>query len=255
MFGLKNYGGSCWLNSCIQSIFRIPGIKSRYTNLDSEMALNPIDKSLSRIWKSNGQEGLKELFDAINEQSKNNAAYEMLAGRNIGDANEAFIYFCDTLPFLDLLCRYNIVEKIKCKCGYEQEKTDSHIQFEIYPKEASSLITCISDAVKPEILDSWKCDKCSERGHASKQIIMKSFPTVLVFKILSNQPVTYSNILVINSNRYQLCSLTSYNGGHWWAYAKEDSWVILDDTRVRQLRLNEVPSSQNTKMLIYYRIN
>jgi len=252
MFGLRNYGGSCWINACLQGILRLPPIKERYSG-DIE-PINSVDKSLQKIWKTQGQEGLKELFDAISE--KKDAAYEMLAGKSIGDSNEAFIYLCDKLTFLDKLCRYEILEKINCKCGFQQERQDSLIQFELYPSSKNIPLTnCISDVVKPETLESWKCDKCSERGHATRQISMKSFPKILTFKLLSDNPILYTNVLVIISHRYQLYSVVSFNGGHWWAFSKDTSWVMLDDTRVRQLRPNEVPSSQYTKMLIYYRIN
>jgi ubiquitin C-terminal hydrolase len=259
MFGLNNYGGSCWLNACIQSLLRLPEVKSRYTSVETDMTLNSVDKSLSKIWKSSGKDGLKDLFDAISETNKSESgskpAYEMLAGKSVGDSNEAFVYLCDKLPFLDLLCRYNFVERLECQCGFQQERADSHVQFQLYPSKDSSLIQCISDVVKKETLDSWKCDKCSERGKATKEIVMKTFPKVLTFKLFSNEKVTYSDILVINSHRYQLHGITAFNGGHWWAFARDPSWVLYDDTRVRQLQRNEVPSSQNAKMLIYYRIN
>jgi ubiquitin C-terminal hydrolase len=250
MFGLQNYGGSCWLNACLQSILRLPEIKARYSG--DLVPINSIDESLQKIWKTQS-EGLKDLFGAIN--SDPNAAYEMLAGRNIGDSNEALVYFCDKLPFLDELCRYHIVELIQCKCGFTQERKDSHIQFELYPTRNSVLTQCISNVVKSEILDTWKCDKCSERGSASKQILMKSFPKYLVFKLITASKVQYSTILVINSIRYELLSVTSFNGAHWWAYSKDPQWVMYDDTRVRQLRPNESPSSSTAKMLIYYRLN
>jgi ubiquitin C-terminal hydrolase len=255
MFGLKNYGGSCWLNACLQAILRIPDIKQRYDTL--EEPLNSVDKSLHKLWKSGGQEGLKELFDSIRETNTSqsgNPAYEMFAGENIGDSNEAFIYFCDKLPFLDSLCRYTFVEKISCPCGFQQERQDSHIQFELYPLEKNlQITTCISNVVKPEILDSWKCDKCSERGKAQKQIIIKSFPQIFTFKLSAG--VIFAHTLIINSNKYQLKSIVSFNGGHWWSYTKNESWILFDDTNVRQLRPNENPSSTTIKMLIYYRVN
>jgi ubiquitin C-terminal hydrolase len=256
MFGLKNYGGSCWLNACLQSILRIPEITSRYsTELET---INSVDKSLYTISKTQGQDGLKDLFNAISETnssvSGSKPAYEMLAGKSVGDTNEAFIYLCDKLSFLDTLCRYTIVEKIECKCGFEQEKNDSHIQFEIYPIKDSTLTSCITQVVSPEVLDSWKCDKCSERGQATKRMIMKTFPTCLVFKIFSedNSVVTPQN-LVINSNKYELASISCWNGGHWWAYSKLDTWALYDDTRVHELKKEEIPSSRQAKMLIYYR--
>jgi ubiquitin C-terminal hydrolase len=259
MFGLRNYGGSCWLNACLQTVLRIPEIKERYSTIDPEMTINSVDKSLSRIWKTSGQEGLKELFDAISEsntsESGSKPAYEMLAGKSIGDSNEAFVYLCDKLPFLDLLCRYNFVEKLECSCGFQQERPDSHIQFQLYPSKSMPLTDCILDVVKKETLDSWKCDKCSQRGQATKEIVMKTFPKVLTFKLFSEQGVVYPTNLMINSHKYQICGITSFNGAHWWAFARDSSWTLYDDTTVRQLRRNEVPAGQNAKMLIYYRIN
>jgi ubiquitin C-terminal hydrolase len=250
MFGLQNHGGSCWLNACLQSIFRLPEIKSRYSG--ELVPINSIDESLHKIWTTKG-EGLKELFAAINTDA--NPAYEMLAGRSIGDSNEALLFLCDKLPFLDELCRYHIVEKIECKCGFTQERKDSHIQFELYPTRNSVLTECISNVVKSEILDTWKCDQCSERGSASKHVLMKSFPKYFVFKLIGSAKVQYSTILVINSNRYQLMSVTAFNGSHWWAYSKDEQWAMYDDSRVRQLRSNEYPTSSTAKMLIYYRLN
>lgn len=250
MFGLRNYGGSCWLNACLQGILRLPELKSRYSG--EFVPINSIDESLHKIWITKG-DGLKELFDAIN--SSTSAAYEMRAGRNVGDSNEAFVYFCDKLPFLDELCRYEIIDKIQCKCGFTQERKDSLIQFELYPKANSLLTACIADVVKSEQLDTWKCDQCSERGLAQKEISMKTFPKIFVFKIMANVHFQFSTILIINSIKYQLLSVVSYNGSHWWAHVKENNWVILDDTRIRGLHPNQAPSSTTAKMLIYYRIN
>ena len=259
MFGLKNYGGSCWVNACLQSLLRLPEVKERYSSIDSESTINSVDKSLSKIWKSSGSDGLKDLFDAISEsntsESGGKPAYEMLAGKSIGDSNEAFVYLCDKLPFLDALCRYTFVERLECPCGFQQERPDSHIQFQLYPPNPMSLTDCILDVVKKETLDSWKCDKCSERGSATKEFVMKTFPKIFTFKIISDEKVTFSDVLVINSYRYQLRGVTSFNGGHWWAFARDPSWVLYNDTSVRQLRPNETPSGQNAKMLIYYRIN
>lgn len=252
MFGLRNYGGSCWLNSCLQTLFRIPEVSQRYSEGSEE---SEVDKSLTKIWKSNGQDGLKDLFDAINNSKDN--AYEMLAGKSVGDANEALIYLCDKLPFLEKLCKFNVNEIIECECGYNRVIEDTQIQFQIYPKQRSSLTQSILDKVSPEKLDGWKCDKCSERGKAITKLVMKNFPKVLVFKLLSNIPINLSQTLVINSNKYELLSCALFNGGHWWACGKPlgQPWIIFNDTHIQQLHMNQQPQISQSKMLIYYRVS
>ena len=106
MFGLHNYRGSCWVNTCIQAVFRIPEVQERY-NTDSFDKGNIIDECLCKIWKTKGEDGLKQLFDAVRTEV-------MPAGNGIGDSHELLQYLCDKLPFLDSLMRFKIADSIQC---------------------------------------------------------------------------------------------------------------------------------------------
>ena len=61
MFGLNNFAGSCWVNACLQGIFRLPEIIDRYTR-ETHDKKNVVDESLNKIWNSKGQDGLKDFF-------------------------------------------------------------------------------------------------------------------------------------------------------------------------------------------------
>jgi ubiquitin C-terminal hydrolase len=253
MFGLQNFAGSCWVNACLQGIFRIPELMSRYTYVDSDMTANEVDKSLSKLWKSQGKDGLKEFFLTVRSAT-------MPAGQGIGDSNELLIHLCDKLAFLDELCRFKIADHIKClECDFCSIREDSVIEFDLHPERRMVPISeCIVSAMTSEKLSDWKCDKCSKIG-ATKQKLIGTFPKVMIFRVTSvNTSVQYTSVLVLNSKKYYLVSVISHTGGHWFAHSREmppgKPWFTLDDTRVRQHSPNEFPMSEMMKILIYYRI-
>ena len=250
MFGLHNFRGSCWVNACLQGIFRIPDVQHRYSNnlADTE---NPIDTALQLIWKSNGKEGLKELFNSVKHVS-------LPVGRNVGDSHELLVHFLDKLPWLDSMCRFKIADRFMCtNCSYSSLKEDSKIEFSLFPTGTSqTIIDCISNEVKEEVASDSKCEKCTTHPY-KRQLLLHTFPKVLILHVYSDngKTVTYSSMLTINQNKYALLSIISYNGAHWWAYGRNkvgESWFTIDDTSVKQHSPNEFPLSNTMRILIYY---
>lgn len=252
MFGLNNFSGSCWVNACLQGIFRLPEVVDRYTNKTHDDK-NVVDASLSKIWNSHGKDGLKEFFLAARTAT-------MPAGQGVGDSNELLVHFTKTLPYFNTLCEFKIAEQLKCPCGFSQVREDLATEYELHPKQHNTPITqCIINAIQPEILHGWKCDKCSGVGKATKQVLIGSFPKVMIFRVTSQRSsIEYSSVLVINSKKYYLLAVICHTGGHWFTYAREmppgKPWFTLDDTRVREHNEREFPMSQMTKVLIYYRL-
>ena len=252
MFGLHNFRGSCWVNACIQNVFRIPDVQERYTS-DTFDKENIIDESLSKIWKSKGTEGLKELFDAVRTDT-------MPAGRGIGDSHELLQYLCDKLPFLDKLVRFKIADSIQCKhCPHKTIKEDSVIEFSIATEKKNvTLVDCIAEVVKPQEISEWKCEKCGNLG-CTKQQLIGSFPKIMIFHLIPlNGLVEYTSILKLNSCEYALTSVACFNGGHWWAYGRDmpvgNSWFTLNDTQIRDHGSKQFPLSGQARVLIYYRL-
>jgi len=253
MFGLHNFSGSCWVNACLQAIFRIPEVKARY-NSDAFDAENPTDVSLSTIWNTKGKNGLKDFFVSVRNAT-------MPAGQGIGDSHELLTYLCDKLPFLDKLCRFKIADKVSCKsCDHFETKEDTVIEFSLHPETKRTPIShSISKAVTPYDISDWKCEKCSNLG-CSKQLLIGEFPKVMIYHITSiKASLEYSSVLVLNSRKYYLLSVISFNGGHWWSYSREmppgKSWYTLDDTSVREHGPNEFPLSDTMRVLIYYQLD
>ena len=203
------------MNTCLQAVFRIPEVRDRYSS-ETFVAENSIDESLHKIWKSRGEDGLREFFDSVRTAT-------MPAGQDIGDAHELFQYLCDKLKFLDELCRFKIADSITCKsCGNREVKEDSVCEFSICAdKRNTPLTSAIAETVTPHEIDTWKCEKCNNLG-CKKQQLIGSFPKVMVFHMIpTHGSIEYSSILVLNGKQYALVSVSCFNGGHWWGYGRD----------------------------------
>lgn len=252
MFGLRNFSGSCWVNACLQGIFRIPEIQFRYNNNTFDKD-NPIDECLYKIYKSRGEDGLKDFFEAVRTET-------MPAGRGIGDSHELFQYLCDKLPVLDNICRFKTATSIECiNCKEKTIKEDSVTEYSITSNGKNIPISnCIRDTVIPTTIADWSCEKCTKKGCLTQQLI-GTFPKVMMFHMVSiDTSIDYSSILVLNSKRYALLSIICYNGAHWWTRGRNmpvgSSWFTLDDTSVTDHGARQFPVSNMMRMLIYYRL-
>lgn len=248
MFGLHNYSGSCWVNACLQGLFRIPELQKVFSS-DNESS-NKIENALKKVYNSKGQEGLPEFFKVIDHK-------DLLAGRTIGDSHELLIYLLDKMPWLENLCKIQVADKIKCtECSYESFKEDTKIELSLFPQEEkTNIVQCISDQIQEEILEGSKCEKCSKS--LNKQLLFKKLPKILIMHVYNHpsKKTDYSSSLTINGNKYILLSAICFNGGHWNCLGRniENSlWYVLDDTNLREFKENEFPVSSLMRVLIYY---
>jgi len=253
MFGLKNYRGSCWVNACLQGIFRIPEVQQRYSLMDPELMNGPVDLALNKIWKSKGQIDLKEFFDSVQHVS-------LPTGRGTADSHELLIYLLDKLTWLEDICKFTVVDQISCtECDYKSQKKDTKIELALFPdKIGMTIADCISKEVQETIPEDSKCEKCSKPY--KKQLLIASFPKVLILHVYTEaqKRTDYCSNLVVNNRKYGLLSVLSYNGAHWWAYGRDGigmPWYTLDDTHVTQHQPTQFPLSHTMRILIYYQLD
>ena len=242
MFGLRNFRGSCWVNACLQGVFRVPETQKRY---ESEQE-NSTDSALQKIWSTKGESGLEDFFETVK-------VARLPAGQNVGDSHELMHYLCDKLPWLDELCRFKVAERITCSsCKKADLKEDTTIEMTLYcERPGSSLSDAIRNMVQPVQISDWKCESCKETG-CTKQFLIGSFPKLMMMYV-ANAPIRYGSTLRVNSNTYGLLAVTSYSGSHWWSYGKEgEAWHMLDDTRVMP---HGFPLANTARMLLYYRLD
>ena len=253
MFGLNNFRGSCWVNTCLQAVFRIPEVQARYDAKQFDES-NLIDKYLCQIWLTKGDDGLKEFFECVRTST-------MPAGQGIGDSHELLQFLCDKLPWLDELFRFKIADSITCKhCKARDLKEDTVIEFSISTEQQNIPIsTCISNTVQPHEIDTWKCEKCGQLG-CTKQQLIGTFPKIMMFHMIPTRgSVEYSSILGVNKKQYALLSVSCFNGGHWWSYGRNmppgSSWYTLNDRQVSEHGPKQFPLSPRMRLLIYYRLD
>jgi uncharacterized UBP type Zn finger protein len=252
VFGLQNIRGSCWINGCLQGIFRIPELQQRYSANQADKE-NPIDMTLQKIWNSKGQDGLQDFFEIIR-------TVHMPAGNGIGDSHELLNYLCDKLPLLDRLCRFKIGNVVQCvTCKHKDTHEDSVTEFSLTSDGKYIPISqCIQSTVTPLLISDWKCEKCSNVG-CTKQQLIGTFPNIMMFHMVSpGKSVDYSSLLVLNNRKYALLSIICYNGSHWWTRGRNmppgSPWYTFDDQSVVNHGSKQFPLSNMMRILIYYRL-
>jgi ubiquitin C-terminal hydrolase len=254
MFGLRNNSGSCWVNATLQALFRIPDLQRRFTD-GEEDTNNPIETCLAEIWGSRGDEGLNDFYSAIK-------TVYMPAGDGIGDSHELFVALCDKIPFLDKLIRFKVMKVVQCKgCKAKEEHPDSYIEFSVTPtRRRQSVSESLVEIVTPSDVPDWYCDKCKTKAGCTTQLLVGTFPKILVFHACSvTGSVQYTPVLNLNENQYALFAVVCFTGGHWFTYGRNmppgKAWHLLDDTTVQTYDPTHFPMADNMRLLMYYRIN
>lgn len=256
-FGLRNQRGSCWINAAVQSVFRIPDVQERFDEDDQSIQKNPVEACLAELWTTRGEEGLNDFYECVKTST-------MPAGEGIGDSHELIEYLCDQVPFLDKLFRFKVAYNITCKnpdCKHKETRYDTMNEFSITPsKKQQTVSESISEAVTPQSIDEWKCDKCNQRNGCTKQLLLQEFPQVLMFHQTSvGTSVQYTPMLVLNNHRYALFSVVCYTGGHWLTWGRNlppgKPWYKFDDTHVASYDPKHFPLAESTmRLLMYYRL-
>lgn len=240
MFGLPNIRGSCWVNAALQALYAYPRMKEHKQDEN-----NSIDTSFTEVYTSGGTNGLPDLFNFIR------TSY-IPAGHDIGDSHELIVHLCDKMPWLDELMRFKMANRLTCKtCGNKTLKEESTIEIMLTPSvKKMSILDAFNEYVVPSEIEEWKCDVCAENRTCIVQSLFGTFPKVLM---IHGSSVKYCSSIVLNKNRYELFAVICFNGGHWWAYGRQDTtWFELDDMDVREL--NHLPSVSTMRILLYFLI-
>lgn len=174
---------------------------------------------------------------------------------------------------------------IKCsKCNHEVNRVEVFKGFELGIENTDNLQEALKEHMAPENLEGYKCDKCEERDHCSKNYVLLNTPKYLFItlkrftmdwnrnKFIKNQKnVEYPEFLhfkdylldnntnkkVNNVNLYKLNSIINHsggaNGGHYYSIHNfKDNWVMCDDDKVTNIDENDI-FTKEAYVLVYER--
>lgn len=162
----------------------------------------------------------------------------------------------------------------KCMECYHNFEHSIALDLDI-PKEATSLELCLKQMFEVEMVEGWKCDRCSEKSRSEKVCRLWRTPKLLVValkRFLFNghqwmkleTEVSLPETLSLNPYHIGLEKPEPYHlkgmcihlgtctGGHYLAHIKkEGKWYICDDTTVQESPYMEQMANKNAYLVFY----
>lgn len=282
--GLYNLGSTCFMNTIIQAIAHNPIFSSYYLNNniqedeDLELA-NELHKTVIQLYNGetkpyNPHQLLYQVwnnldnFSTYSEQDAHEFLMSLLDQDGISQLAE--ISFKGELQS-DVVCT-------ECKTKYSTYDPflDIPLQIKHVNSNMKSIHECLCRFVKKEILDSdYFCYNCNSKGHATKQLSIKTLPIVLCFHLKRFQQ-TKDQMLKVDTHLdfpfqldmspysqtlskclYNLFCVVEHKGtlesGHYRCYIQQNSkWYLCDDERVYRAQQSEIKDCQ-AYILFYIR--
>lgn len=264
--GLVNSGSSCWFNSSLQLICRIPELLSNSLTGRTDLIRIFIDVR-KEVLENNGSFSPKRLL----KESCKRMPY--LDSEDQCDAFEFTVGFLDTLrddlggktenftnrneSYVKSSLQTNVddcfgfITKTKYKCD------SCEYNYHIYNRSTSLSISIpnkgntfkLDDLVKNMFLDQetnkWKCERCTNECNCLIEHDMSTYPKYLIVHILrfvfigheyvkNKSRVSFNQTLSVKSKAYKLfgviCHEGQMNTGHYFSACIDSSkYVLFDD--------------------------
>ena len=169
---------------------------------------------------------------------------------------------------------------ITCKsCSYGSISCDSFLCMNLPSPDSymrsTSIDECLSMYFKESHLQSYRCEKCKQKGNCSQKISLYRFPKILVLQLKRfhvdgfrkerlNTDISYPDelnlenykhkISTANNTMYKLYGISHHIGslysGHYIAECRENNrWYSFDDTRTSSI---ETPTRSTSAYLLFY---
>ena len=249
IFGFRNYGNTCYLNSAVQLL-----------------CLNPDFYNIENM-KSNPDSAIKAIKRTLGKINKN------FIGSRQHDSGEALLLLLEYYSKqLSNIKKYELreVTRVKCKlmsCLHQElsYRESNAIMLDITAKD---LYNCYKNSKNAEhISDGWICPKCKkETPIASKRFFYDNWPQYLIFGLkrfnFNGSKYTNNNSKVSIpfewNHGYNLIGAIlhsgSMNGGHYVCIGKKhNKWYLFDDSHVTEINNKNVLNNylENSYFFLY----
>jgi ubiquitin C-terminal hydrolase len=258
--GLRNQGGTCYLNSLLQTLFMTPEFRNHILDWHFDADTRPernipyqLQALMARMQESHAAaidtKPLTASFGWDNSDTFVQHDVQEL-NRVLFQAIDQYASKTGTPCFIPDLYEQEVVDYIRCtKCQARRQRVDKYQDIALVVKGCKTLEASLDNYVLPETLEGIECESCGGKRDATKGLEFRDFPPILTlqlrrfdFDYQTCQRVKLNDAMAIplafdatrwrvdpktdaGSAEYHLLSILLHRGsalgGHYFAYIRD----------------------------------
>lgn len=239
--GFQNTGAICYFNSLIQSLL---SCRSFVHYICKEKRESPIYLFFKFI-------AIEKKWDPF---FTSKLLHYMTAYEPNQSSSEYFLKLCDSEKLDDLFNTKTETITTCSECNTKNTIIDTSVYFMI-----QNDINEFHQSNRT--IDDYQCDVCKKKVNASIESNLKEISPIMVFsfnKYFEKKNIEYPKGFTINTdNEYHLISTIEHQGtlqaGHYFSRSVRNGQILkIDDNNVS--KLDDLPSTENTYMAFYQRV-
>lgn len=268
--GLRNIGNSCYMNAVLQCLCAVDNHSLDPHGSDSLVA--EYERLVSALrYSRNGVITPSRFKRAVGKLDV------QFRGTDQQDAHEFLVFLLEEMKQNGVWRDRGAVERLSLVILVSQLRccTCSHVSFSTEPFNCLSLqipnrtnstlsvIDCLSsffDTEEISVDQKWRCETCKAVSTGKKQLLVDSFPKLLVIHLkrfqLSNGQLqknsarmTVPSGVLMGQHKYSLTAVVKHSGsrtsGHYVAEVKHGNrWFSCNDASVKEVRRDRTPCSK-----------